>query len=103
MTDLPEPTKNPIAKVSKIIGDFLRSVEKHLEGAPGKDGLHQSIRQPFVEFKAAIRASAPDFRPYPSSTEASYFYTVPILPYPDTTVNENQVIYLDNVKELADT
>ena len=102
MADLPEPTKNPIAKVSKIIGDFLRSVEKHLEGAPGKDGLHQSIRQPFVEFKAAIRASAPDFRPYPSSNKTSCYCTVPVLPYPDTAVNKNQVIYLDLVKELAD-
>ena len=89
--------------MSKIIGDFLRSVEKHLEGAPGKDGLHQSIRQPFVEFKAAIRASAPDFRPYPSSNKTSCYCTVPVLPYPDTAVNKNQVIYLDNVKELADT
>ena len=103
MALLPEPTKNPIAKASKIIGDFLRSVEKHLEGAPGKDGLHQSIRQPFVEFKATIRASAPDFRPYPSSDKTSCYCTVPVLPYPDTAVNKNQVIYLDNVKELADT
>ena len=102
MALLPEPTKNPIAKAFKIIGDFLRSVEKHLEGAPGKDGLHQSIRQPFVEFKAAIRASAPDFRPYPSSNKTPCYCTVPVLPYPDTAVNKNQVIYLDLVKELAD-
>jgi len=85
--------------VSKIIGDFLVAVEKYLEGTPGKDGLHQSIRQPFREFTAAIRASAPDFRPYSSSSKSCSHGI--ILPYPDAAVDRNQIIYLDKVKELA--
>lgn len=100
MAELPEQTKNHVAKASKIIGNFVGAVEKHLEGAPGKDGLHQSIRQPFREFTAAIRASAPDFRPYPSSARSSFDSTI-VLPYPNAAVNNDRIIYLDEVKELA--
>ena len=101
MAQLPEQTKNHVAKVSKMIGDFLNAVERHLEGAPGRDGLHQSIRQPFHEFTAAIRASTPDFRPYTSSSKGS-FNSGLILPYPNVAVNSDRAMYLDEVKELAD-
>ena len=90
---------NRVAKASRIIGDFLGAVEKHLEGTPGKDGLHQSIRRSFCEFTAAIRASAPDLRPYPSSLKGSF--GGPILPYPNAAISSSQVIYLDEVKEFA--
>lgn len=99
MTQLPEQSRNHVAKASKIIRDFLSAVEKHLEGAPGRDGLHQSIRQPFCEFTTAIRASAPDFRPYPSTIKNCP--SGGILPYPDSVVKEDKVIYLDEVRELA--
>jgi hypothetical protein len=100
LAQLPEPTRNHVAKASKMIGDFLNTVEKHLEGTPGRDGLHQSIRQSFHEFTVAIRASAPDFRPYSSSAKASNSSV--ILPYPKVAMNNNRIIYLDEVKELAD-
>lgn len=99
MAQLPEQSKNHVAKASKIIGDFLGAVEKHLEGAPGRDGLHQSIREPFRVFTTAIRASAPDFRPYLSSATCPSNRTV--LPYPKVGRNNDQAIYLDEVKELA--
>jgi hypothetical protein len=100
LAQLPEQTKNHVTKALKVIGDFLGAVEKHLEGTPGKDGLHQSIRRSFREFTVVIRVSAPDFRPYPSSAKASYQSGI-ILPYPNVTVNNNPVIYLDEVKEVA--
>lgn len=99
LAQLPEQSVNHIAKASKIVRDFLNAVEKHLEGAPGKNGLHQSIRQPFREFAAAIKSSAPDFRPHPASTSRSTC-SCSILPYEDV-VNNNKAIYLDEVKELA--
>jgi len=99
LAQLPEQTRNHVAKASKVIGDFVGAVEKHLEGAPGKDGLHQSIRKPFREFTAAIRASAPDFRPYRSSSKACSHGI--ILPYPNAAVDNKRIIYLDAVKELA--
>ena len=83
-----------------MIGDFLGAVEKYLEGSPGKDGLHQSIRQSFRDFTAAIRASAPDFRPCSAN---AFCENKIILPYPNVTVNNNQIIYLEELKELADT
>ena len=101
MAQLPDQTRTPVAKASKIIGDFLNAVERHLEGAPGKDGLHQTIRQPFSEFAAAIRASVPDFRPYPSSVAKTFPSGSIILPYPNVAINNSRAIYLDEVKELA--
>ena len=74
-------------------------MEKHVEGAPGPDGLHQSIRQPFRRFMAAVKASAPDFRPYPSFAKASFDGA--ILPYPGFVVKDEKIVYLDEVKELA--
>jgi hypothetical protein len=100
LDQLPEQTRNHVAKASKIIGEFLNAVEKHLEGAPGKDGLHQSIRQPLRAFTTAIRASAPDFRPYLASAKNS-FSNVAIHPYENFVVNDDKIIYLDEVKELA--
>jgi len=87
--------------------DFLSAVGKHVEGTPGRDGLHQSIRKSFVDFTAAIRASAPDFRPYSSPAKAPCRHKTPcigkiILPYPNVAVDDNHIIYLEEVKELAD-
>lgn len=101
MAQLPEQSKNHVAKASKIIWDFLGAVEKHLDGTPGKDGLHQSIREPYGVFTTAIRASAPDFRPYLSSATCSTNRT--ILPYPKVETNNDRAIYVDQVKELAST
>ena len=99
LAQLPEQSRNHVAKASKIIGDFIGAVEKHLEGAPGRDGLHQSIRESFRVFTTAVRASAPDFRPYPSSATCSSNRTV--LPYHKVEGNNRTAIYLDEVKELA--
>lgn len=99
MDRLPEPTKNHVAKASKVVGDFLGAVEKHLEGTPGKDGLHQSIRKSFRKFTVAVRASAPDFRPYSPPSKASC--DCPIMPYPNVAANNKQAIYLDEVEETA--
>ena len=98
LAQLPEQTRNYVAKASKMIRDFFGAVEKHLEGASGKNGLHQSIRQPFSEFRTAIRAAAPDFRPHTSS---GFCTGDAILPYPNCKVDNDKVIHLDEVKELA--
>ena len=98
LAQLPEPSENHVAKAFKTIGDFLNAVQKHLEGAPGRDGLHQSTRESFSEFVVAIRTSAPDFRPCLSSAKRS---CDAIMPYPGAKVEKDQIIYLDEVKELA--
>jgi len=123
LAQLPEQSRNHVAKASKIIGDFLGAAGKHLEGAPGRDGLHQSIRGPLSVFTAAIRTSAPDFRPYPPPRQipprCPFRRSLPhsvlatrvafhkcsssgtVLPYLNVAVKTDRAIYLDEVKELA--
>lgn len=63
--DLPKPpSTDPFGEVLHLIGDFTRSISRHLEGTPGSNGLLQSIRPAQIQFQHAIRETAPDFRPY---------------------------------------
>ncbi|KAI0250036.1 P-loop containing nucleoside triphosphate hydrolase protein [Lactifluus subvellereus] len=57
------PSSEPVAEIMKLIGAFVRSVEHLVGGSPDDDGLIQALRGPRLEFKKAIRQTAPDFRP----------------------------------------
>ena len=46
-----------------LITDFVRSVEDLVGGSPDENGLIQTLREPRVHFRKAIRQTAPDFRP----------------------------------------
>ncbi|KAF7977729.1 hypothetical protein HWV62_2796 [Athelia sp. TMB] len=61
------PSEDPFSEVLHLIGAFTRSLSHHLEGTPASDGLIQSIRPMQIQFQRAIRATAPDFRPYERS------------------------------------
>jgi hypothetical protein len=52
-----------MAEILKLIGQFVRSVEQVVAGAPDDNGLIQTLRGPREEFKKKIRQTAPDFRP----------------------------------------
>ena len=70
--DLPKPPSNdPFSEVLHLIGEFTRSLARHLEGTPAPDGLIQTIRPMQIQFQRAIRATAPDFRPYARSEAAT--------------------------------
>ena len=43
--------------------DFTRSVEKQVQGVPGRNGLLQQIKPRQEEFRVAIRTTAPCFVP----------------------------------------
>lgn len=45
-----------------MISTFVQSVSAHVIGTPDEQGLLQAIGPAKVEFKKAIRATAPDFR-----------------------------------------
>ena len=45
-----------------MISAFVKDLSRHIEGTPNKEGLLQSIRPAEVEFKKAIRATAPNFK-----------------------------------------
>lgn len=65
LSELPnEPSKDPVSEVYNLISRLSAKLSRFLEGTPGADGLLQEIRPHQVEFKKAIRATAPDFRPY---------------------------------------
>ncbi|KAI0302311.1 P-loop containing nucleoside triphosphate hydrolase protein [Multifurca ochricompacta] len=57
------PSSEPVGEMLRLIGAFVRSVERLVDGAPDEDGLIQALRGPRVAFKRAIRQTAPDFRP----------------------------------------
>ncbi|KAH9910677.1 P-loop containing nucleoside triphosphate hydrolase protein [Amylocystis lapponica] len=55
---------DPVGQVLNLLSDFYRGISKYVEGTPTADGLLQSIQPLQMRFRKAIRATAPDFRPY---------------------------------------
>lgn len=53
-----------MAEILHLLGDFSRDMATHLEGTPDEDGLLQLIRPRQDQFRKAIKATAPDFRPF---------------------------------------
>jgi hypothetical protein len=65
LAELPKaPSGDPFSEVLNLLSGFLRDLERHLEGIPEKDGLLQAVGPSYLEFKKAIRATAPEFLPY---------------------------------------
>lgn len=93
----------------RLISSFVRSIERLIEGVPDEDGLIQALREPHMEFKKAIRKTAPDFRPlsHPTSSETP---TVPSPPkflvdedteWQDQPDDDSGAIYVDEVMRKA--
>ena len=65
LTHLPKPpSTDALSEVLHLVSTFSKALSKHLEGTPYADGLHQTVRPACNEFRRAIRATEPDFRPY---------------------------------------
>lgn len=58
------PPQNALNEVAKLIKDFDADIGRHIEGVPYKEGIIQRIRVPCKRFRQAIRATAPEFRPF---------------------------------------
>jgi hypothetical protein len=108
---LPKPPSNdPFGEVLHLIGNFTRDLSRHLEGTTEKDGLIQSIRPAQLRFQRAIRATAPEFRPYERRYAKSRTFSPPdflaeeevetedLSPSPS---NEDSSIYINEVFEQA--
>ncbi|KAJ3560537.1 hypothetical protein NP233_g10774 [Leucocoprinus birnbaumii] len=66
--DLPKPPpRNALNEVARLIKDFDADVRHHIEGVPYKEGIIQQIRGPSKKFRRAIRATAPEFKPFDAS------------------------------------
>lgn len=61
------PSTDALTEILHLIGDFSRDLARHLEGTPDEDGLLQAIRPAHETFKRAIRATAPNFKPFEKS------------------------------------
>jgi len=73
------PPQNALNEVAKLIKDFDADMQRHVEGVPYKEGIIQRIRIPQEKFCRAIRATAPDLRPFdqPTNPELEINETLP--------------------------
>ena len=63
------PSTDPVGEVLQLLGDFVRDLDRRVEGTPEEDGLLQTIR-PFQEaFKTVVRRTAPNFAPWDKGTK----------------------------------
>jgi hypothetical protein len=76
-----------MAELLKLIGQFVRSVEQAVAGAPDDNGLMQAFRDPREKFKRNIRQTAPDFRPLERPKDIR---DTPVLPEPRFLSTEEQ-------------
>jgi len=81
------PSAEPLAELLKLIGQFVRSVEQVIAGAPDDNGLIQTLRDPQEVFKRKIRQTAPDFRPLERPKNVQ---DAPVLPEPRFLSTEEQ-------------
>ncbi|KAI0343435.1 hypothetical protein BDW22DRAFT_1170105 [Trametopsis cervina] len=63
------PPADPVSEILRLVADFVQDFASHVEGTPDEDGLLQQIRPAQLEFKKAIRATAPNFRSVTSDSE----------------------------------
>ncbi|PCH35511.1 hypothetical protein WOLCODRAFT_107442 [Wolfiporia cocos MD-104 SS10] len=112
LNELPkEPSKDPIGEVFNLISKFSARLTKYLEGTPGADGLLQTIRPRREEFRRAISATAPDFRPHNRHREDDDNEQPTVVPL-EFLANEGELvvpttddsaIYIDDVMQFAAT
>jgi hypothetical protein len=83
---LPDPpSSEPMVEIMKRIGDFVRSIEHIVAGAPDENGLIQALLKPREQFKKEIRQTAPDFRPFDQPRDVD---SAPVLSQPRFLENE---------------
>jgi hypothetical protein len=108
LSELPSPpSPEPVNEIIRLVTKFTRNLARHIEGSPEGDGLLQSIRPYQNDFKQAIRATAPEFRPYDSASPQSGLPEPPsflsqeerAVDYPPT--NMGICIHIDEVMNLA--
>ena len=65
-----KPVGDPVLTVMNMVESFKRDVELLVKGRPeaGRDGLIQTLRRSKENFREAIFAQAPDFRPFSKPT-----------------------------------
>ncbi|KAF8551404.1 hypothetical protein OG21DRAFT_1478160 [Imleria badia] len=62
------PSNDPVGEVLHALRNFVRDLDRRVEGTPEKDGLLQTIRPHQEIFKISIRRTAPHFVPWENTT-----------------------------------
>lgn len=70
---------------------------RHLEGTPDEHGLLQTIRPSQLQFRRAIRVTAPEFRPYERRYASSWS-----TPSATFMVNEEEEVDADQGKYVGE-
>ncbi|THH04716.1 hypothetical protein EW146_g10107 [Bondarzewia mesenterica] len=100
------PSSEPVTEILRMVGGFIRAVEKHTEGTPTADGLLQTLRPGQEQFTSVIRSTAPDFRPLKRQESATQ-----AMPQPnflddngdDIFVSATPPIFIEEVMERSRT
>ncbi|KAF8504671.1 P-loop containing nucleoside triphosphate hydrolase protein [Russula emetica] len=112
ISGLPDPpSSEPMVEIMKRIGDFVRSIEHIVAGAPDENGFIQALLTPRERFKKGIRETAPDFRPFEQPRDVN---AAPVLPQPRFLSNEEaesewqpndagRMIFVDEVMNKANS
>ncbi|KAI0262179.1 P-loop containing nucleoside triphosphate hydrolase protein [Gloeopeniophorella convolvens] len=101
------PSSEPMGEILKLIGTFVRAIERLIDGTPDEDGLMQALRSPRDEFRRAIRRSAPDFRPLERNHSPSPCPPLPFLSNEEEgeefqPSDDSGAIYVEDVKKRAE-
>lgn len=65
LNELPSPpSRDARSEIYRLVTSFTRDLSRCIEGSPEANGILQSIRPLQEKFRKAIRATAPNFRPY---------------------------------------
>jgi hypothetical protein len=85
-----------------LVSNFSRELSSYVEGTPDPDGIHQAIRPLNNTFVAEIRRTAPKFCALERRSGKNYMHPT-FLPLEELDKGgSNDVIYVDEVKDMAD-
>ncbi|KAI5117953.1 hypothetical protein M0805_004718 [Coniferiporia weirii] len=102
--EIPVPnSSNALDEAVQCISDFSSDVSRLVEGAPGMDGLIQSIRGRQDEFRNGILRLAPNLRPYKKDSVVVDLPRMNFVPNEEADGINSQgvVMHIDEVMELV--
>lgn len=98
------PFEDAQSEIMMLISDFSRELASYVEGTPDPDGIHQAIRPLNNEFAVEIRRTAQTFSPFERGSGEHYLHPSfhPVEEQEADSGGNNGVIYVDEVKEMAE-
>jgi hypothetical protein len=100
------PSSDPVGEVMHNLRNFVRDLDRRVEGTPEEDGLLQTIRPHQEAFKVAIRRTAPHFVPWEKTKikelrEASFLAHEDGADAEEESHTNQSKIYIDEVLKRA--